>query len=204
MKEKKNYQNQLIEIINGLDSKKSLFLHSCCGPCSTRALSFLCDYFDITVFYYNPNIEPLEEYEKRKSEQKRFIKEFNHANIDFLDCDYQNEDFKNAVIGLEGEKEGGARCPVCYKLRMKKTALMAKKLGYDYFGTTLTVSPYKHSDWINEIGALLEREIGVKYLYSDFKKQDGYKKSIELSKEYNLYRQDYCGCSYGRDYDKNN
>ena len=194
-----NYQNKLMEIINNLDKRPKLLLHSCCGPCSTAVLSFLVPYFDITVLYYNPNIEPIEEYLKRKNEQIRFIKEYKHDNIDFLDCDYDNETFKSRVKGLEKEKEGGARCPVCYRLRLEYTAIKAKELGYDYFGTTLTVSPYKHSKTINEIGESLEKEYGINFLYSDFKKKDGYKKSIEMSKEYNLYRQDYCGCLYGKD-----
>ena len=193
-----NYQNKLLEIIASLDKRPKLLLHSCCGPCSTAVLRFLEPYFDITVLYYNPNIEPIEEYLKRKSEQIRFIDEFKHNTIKFMDCDYDNETFKNKVKGLEHEKEGGARCPVCYRLRLEYTAQKAQELGYDYFGTTLTVSPYKHSATINAIGGELESIYGIKYLYSDFKKNDGYKKSIEMSKEYNLYRQDYCGCTYGR------
>ena len=194
-----NYQNKLLELINSLDYRPKLFLHSCCGPCSTTVITMLKEYFDITVFYYNPNIEPREEYEKRKSEQIRLIKEFDSEFVKFLDCDYANEEFRSVAKGLEEEKEGGARCSVCFKLRLEKTALKAKKLGFEYFGTTLTVSPYKNSKVINAIGAMLEDNFGVKYLYSDFKKNDGYKKSIELSKKYDLYRQNYCGCLYGRD-----
>lgn len=196
-----NYQNKLYELIANLDYRPKLLLHSCCGPCSTTVLSFLKDYFDITVLYYNPNIEPITEYNKRKSEQIRFINELNDKSIKFLDCDYDNASFKKAVVGLEKEKEGGARCGVCFKLRLTKTVLLAKDMHFDYFGTTLTVSPYKNSKLINKIGAFLEQKYGVQYLYSDFKKNDGYKKSIMLSKEYNLYRQNYCGCLYGRDYD---
>ncbi len=195
---KVNYQNKLMTIINSLQTRPHILLHSCCGPCSTTVLTFLATYFDITVFYYNPNIEPRAEYEKRKQEQIRFIQEFNNEHITFLDCDYANQDFRSKVKGLEQEKEGGARCAVCFKLRLEETARLAKKLNFDYFGTTLTVSPHKNSQIINEIGALLEGEYGVKYLYSDFKKKDGYKKSIELSKQYHLYRQDYCGCLFGR------
>ena len=195
---KVNYQNKLMTIINSLQTRPHILLHSCCGPCSTTVLTFLVTYFDITVFYYNPNIEPRAEYEKRKQEQIRFIQEFNNEHITFLDCDYANQDFRKQVVGLEQEKEGGARCAVCFKLRLEETARLAKKLNFDYFGTTLTVSPHKNSQIINEIGALLETEYGVKYLYSDFKKKDGYKKSIELSKQYHLYRQDYCGCLFGR------
>ena len=187
-----------MEIISNLDTRPKLLLHSCCGPCSTAVLSFLVPYFDITVLYYNPNIEPYEEYLKRKNEQIRFIKEYQHKEINFLDCDYDNESFRNKVKGLEHEKEGGARCPVCYRIRLEFTAIKAKEMGYDYFGTTLTVSPYKHSKTINEIGESLEKEYKIKFLYSDFKKKDGYKKSIEMSREYNLYRQDYCGCLMGK------
>ncbi len=193
-----NYHKKLLEIISSLDYKPSLLLHSCCGPCSTQVLSFLAPYFNITVFYYNPNIEPEEEYLKRKKEQIRFIKEFD-ANIKLLDCDYDNLEFKRVTTGLENIKEGGARCPVCFMLRMEKTASVAKENNFEYFGTTLTVSPYKNSKQINLLGSVLENRYNIKYLYSDFKKEDGYKKSIILSKEYNLYRQDYCGCMYGRD-----
>lgn len=193
-----NYQNELLKLIESLDYTPNLLLHSCCGPCSTAVLTFLEPFFNITVLYYNPNIEPKGEYEKRKKEQIRFITEFNKSNIKFMDCDYDNEAFHEVVKGLEKEPEGGARCPVCFKLRMEKTAKIALENNFDYFGTTLTVSPYKNSLQINKIGSLLEHEYNVKYLYSDFKKKDGYKKSIELSKEYNLYRQDYCGCLYGR------
>ena len=193
-----NYQNKMQEIIESLNFRPKLLLHSCCGPCSTTVLSLLASYFDITVLYYNPNIEPKEEYYKRKEEQIRFIKEFNNEHIKFMDCDYNNQDFRSRVVGLEQEREGGARCAVCFKLRLEKTAEIAKALDFDYFGTTLTVSPHKNSEVINKIGALLETEYGVKYLYSDFKKKDGYKRSIELSKKYNLYRQDYCGCLFGR------
>lgn len=193
-----NYHKKLLEIISLLDYKPSLLLHSCCGPCSTQVLSFLAPYFNITVFYYNPNIEPEEEYLKRKNEQIRFIKEFD-ANIKLLDCDYDNLEFKRVTKGLENIKEGGARCPVCFMLRMEKTASVAKENNFEYFGTTLTVSPYKNSKQINLLGSVLENRYNIKYLYSDFKKEDGYKKSIILSKEYNLYRQDYCGCMYGRD-----
>lgn len=193
-----NYHNELLKIIDSLTDKPKLLLHSCCGPCSTAVLSFLEPYFDITVLYYNPNIEPVEEYNLRKSEQIKFIKNYNKPNIKFLDCDYDNESFKKATIGLEHELEGGARCPVCFKLRLEKTAKIARENNYTYFGTTLTVSPHKNSAQINQIGGLLESIYGVKYLYSDFKKKDGYKKSIILSKEYDLYRQDYCGCLFGR------
>ncbi len=191
-----NYQKMLEAIVTNLKNRPKLLLHSCCGPCSTTCISFLADYFDITVFYYNPNIEPEEEYYKRKAEQLKFLKEF-EKEISFLDCSYANEDFEKAVKGLENEKEGGKRCSICFYLRLKKTALVAKEKGFDYFGTTLTVSPHKNSLVINKIGEQISKEVGIPFLYSDFKKNDGYKKSIELSKKYDLYRQNYCGCNYG-------
>lgn len=193
-----NYQTKLLEIVNNLDGVKKLLLHSCCGPCSTTCISFLTNYFDITVLYYNPNIEPKEEYEKRKNEQLKFLHNFEGKHkIEFLDCDYDNEAFEAIAKGYEEEKEGGARCSRCFYLRLKKSATIAKEKGFDYFGTTLTVSPHKNSQVINTIGEKISKEVGIPFLYSDFKKQDGYKKSIELSKEYDLYRQNYCGCSYG-------
>lgn len=193
-----NYQKKLIELVENLDYTPKLLLHSCCAPCSTTCISFLTNYFDVTVLYYNPNIEPVEEYNKRKEEQIRFINEFRSKNkVDIMDIDYDNKTFKKSVAGLENEPEGGARCHKCYYLRLSKTALLAKENNFDYFGTTLTVSPYKNSKIINEMGLKIENEKGVKYLISDFKKNEGYKKSIELSKKYHLYRQHYCGCSYG-------
>ena len=194
-----NYQNELDKLISSLTYKPNLLLHSCCGPCSTEVLTYLEPYFNITVIYYNPNIEPIKEYLKRKNEQIRFINEFNQENIKFLDCDYDNNVFHEQVKGLEHELEGKARCPVCFRIRLEYTALKAKELGFEYFGTTLTVSPYKNSKQINTLGGILSNKYSIKYLYSDFKKKDGYKKSIELSKKYNLYRQDYCGCLYSRE-----
>ncbi len=194
-----NYNKKMKEIINNLTGRKKILLHSCCGPCSTSCIERLTPYFDITVLYYNPNIEPKEEYEKRKQNQIDFIKKYKSINkLDFLDCDYDNDIYHEKVKGLEHEKEGGARCNVCYFLRMEHTAALAKKLGYDFFGTTLTVSPYKHSKTINEIGEKISKIHNVNFLYSDFKKEEGYKRSIELAKEYNLYRQDYCGCMYAK------
>ena len=188
-----NYQLELEKIINNLDGKKKLLLHSCCAPCSSYVITYLKDYFDITILYYNPNIEPFEEYNKRKEEQIRLCNIF---NIKVLDCDYDNDIFHQTVLGLESCKEGGNRCFKCYELRLEKTASLAS--GYDYFGTTLTVSPFKNSNKLNEIGLNLEKKYNVKYLVSDFKKKEGYKKSILLSKEYNLYRQDFCGCIYSK------
>ena len=193
---KTNYDKVLDEIINKLNGRKpSILLHSCCAPCSTAVISRLKDYFDVTIFYYNPNIEPLEEYLKRKEEQKRIVSEF---GIKFLDCDYENEKFKSMSKGLEDLPEGGYRCHKCYELRLTKTALTAKENNFLYFGTTLTVSPYKNSKQINILGSILQDKYNIKYLFSDFKKGDGYKKSIEYSKEYNLYRQDYCGCLFSK------
>lgn len=193
-----NYQNELDNLIKSLDYKPNLLLHSCCGPCSTEVLTYLAPYFNITVLYYNPNIEPFEEYLKRKNEQIRFINEFKHDNIKFLDCDYENEIFHENVKGLENEREGKARCPVCFRVRLDYTARKAKELNFEYFGTTLTVSPHKNSKQINILGGIIGDKYNIKYLFSDFKKKDGYKKSVELAKKYNLYRQDYCGCLYGK------
>ena len=176
-----------------------ILLHSCCAPCSSHVISVLTEYADITILYYNPNIEPFEEYEKRKQEEIRFIEQYPNKNkLDIIDCDYDNNLFKEMSKGLEQEKEGGARCIKCYHLRLDKTASMASKLNYDYFATTLTVSPLKDSYKLNEIGLLLQDKYNIKYLVSDFKKKEGYKHSIELAKEYDLYRQDYCGCIYSK------
>ncbi len=194
-----NFDKQMWEEIKRLDTVPSLLLHSCCAPCSSTVISILSNYFKVTVFYYNPNIDTKEEYEKRKKEQIKFISEYKSKNkVSFLDCDYEQESFLNKVRGLENEPERGARCPVCFRLRLEKTAKEAKKSKFDYFATTLTLSPYKNASQINEIGLFLEKNIGVKYLVSDFKKNDGYKKSIEYSKMFNLYRQDYCGCKFSK------
>ena len=194
-----NYQKVLDEIINNLDYVPNLLLHTCCAPCSSAVIEYLANYFNITVYYYNPNISPEEEYLKRKEEQIRFLNTFKSPNkLDMIDADYNYNDFLDTIKGLENELEGGKRCFKCYNLRLEKTAIKAKELGYDYFGTTLTVSPYKNSNKLNEIGSILEKKYDIKYLYSDFKKKEGYKRSIELSKKYNLYRQDYCGCIYSK------
>ncbi len=190
---------------NGLQDDKAmrLILHSCCAPCSSHVISVLTEYFNITVLYYNPNIEPYDEYLKRKNEEIRFIKEFSEGgntrhSLDLIDCDYDNDKFHEMVRGMEMLPEGGERCFLCYEERLRKAALVARDNGYDFFTTTLSVSPYKNAEKINEIGDRLEKEIGVKFLYSDFKKKNGYLNSIKLSKEYNLYRQDYCGCIYSK------
>lgn len=191
-----NYQKELEKLISTLDHKPTLLLHSCCAPCSSYVLEYLEPYFKITVLYYNPNIEPINEYLKRKEEQINFIKNV-HPNISILDVQYDNDLYSEVVEGLEGEREGGSRCYKCYKLRIEKTASLADDK-YEYFGTTLSVSPHKNANFINEIGKELEQKYNSKFLISDFKKNEGYKRSIVLSKEYNLYRQDYCGCKYSK------
>ncbi len=174
----------------------TLLLHSCCAPCSSACLERLKEHFRITVLYYNPNIDEREEYEKRKAEQIRFLEETGWA--DFLDCDHDNEAFERLARGLEEEPERGKRCYACYALRLRKTAEAAAAGGYDYFATTLTLSPLKNADWLNELGEKEGGRYGVKYLFSDFKKQGGYLRSIALSKEYALYRQSFCGCRFSK------
>lgn len=193
-----NYDKLLEDLISKLDYRPKLLLHSCCGPCSSYVIDYLKDYFDITIIYYNPNIEPQEEYEKRLQEQIKLIKKLNIPYVKLMDIEYNNVDYKKAVVGYEEEKEGGIRCHFCYELRLTKTAKIANEHDFEYFGTTLTVSPYKNANILNAIGEKLESEYKVKWLYSDFKKKEGYKKSIELSKKYNLYRQDYCGCLFSK------
>ena len=191
-----NYDKLMQEEIASLNGeRKSVLLHTCCGPCSSACIERLHNDLDVTVYYYNPNIEPKEEYLKRKETQIGLLKEL---NIPYIDADYDNEEFREKVKGLETEPEGGARCPVCFKMRLDKTARVAKENNFDYFCTSLTVSPHKNSAIINLIGESVSKELGVKYLYADFKKREGYKRSIELSREYNLYRQDYCGCLFSK------
>lgn len=192
---KENYNNLFKNEVANFDKKHSILLHSCCAPCSSHVISVLKDYFDITILYYNPNISPIQEYEKRKQEQISFIKQLD-CGIKIMDCDYDNDVYEECIKGLENEKEGGARCLKCFRLRLEKTAKLASINNFDYFCTTLTVSPYKNSQVINNIGKELMNIYNVKWLYSDFKKEEGYKHSIALSKQYNLYRQDYCGCIY--------
>ena len=194
-----NYQLELEKELKKIEgTKPKLLLHVCCAPCSSYVLTCLCDYFDITILYYNPNISPYEEYEKRLNEAKRLIKELNKENIHIMECDYENDEFENIAKGLEDAPEGGIRCRKCYKLRIEKAAKYAKENNFDYFTTTLTISPLKNSQVLNQIGKELEEKYNVKYLYSDFKKKEGYKTSIILSKKYNLYRQNYCGCIYSK------
>lgn len=200
MNQKINYQKQLDEIIQNLNGRiPKLLVHSCCAPCSSYVLEYLNKYFDITVLYYNPNIYPFEEYEFRKEEQKRLISEKNWVNkVEFMDCDYENEKFNTLVKGHEKDKEGGKRCEICFDLRLEKTAEIASENDFDYFVTTLSISPLKNAEILNQTGKKFEKKYGVSYLPSDFKKKGGYLRSIELSKEFSLYRQNYCGCVYSK------
>lgn len=188
-----------IEEIKTLQLVPNLLLHSCCAPCSSQVISTLTNFFNITILYYNPNIYPKEEYLKRKEEQKKLLNKIESINkLNIIDCDYDNEVYEQTIKGLEKEKEGGARCYKCFSLRLEKTAKIGEENNYDYFSTTLTISPHKNSKIINIIGKSLEEKYNIKWLYSDYKKKDGYKKSIELSKKYNLHRQNYCGCIYSK------
>lgn len=192
---KVNYQLELEKILNNLKGKPRLLLHACCGVCSSYVLEYLSKYFEITVLYYNPNIYPRVEYDKRLLNQKKIIDEM-VPQVKLKTVTYDENEFLDYVDGLEDEPEGGVRCTKCFILRMEKTAIIAKEENYDYFCTTLSVSPYKDSQRLNKIGKYLEEKYGVKYLYSDFKKKNGYKRSNELAREYDIYRQDYCGCRY--------
>lgn len=198
-----NYQKKLDEIleaVKGNEKVPTLLLHACCAPCSSYVLEYLSNYFKITIYYYNPNIYPIDEYTRRINELKEFVKVFKTKNeVSFKEEEYKIEAFYKSVKGLEKLGERSERCYNCYKFRMENSAIYAKENNYDYFTTTLSISPYKNSNWINEIGALLEEKYGIKYLYSDFKKRNGYKRSLELSKIYNLYRQSYCGCVYSKE-----
>lgn len=208
---KVNYQKEMEKIIGRLESRPTLFLHSCCAPCSSYCMEYTREYFDVTVFYYNPNISSDEEYRKRLEEEKRLIAAFNKqletgnfvmnssshaAKIHIVEGDYQPQDFYNIARGLEQCPEGGSRCFKCYELRLRESFRVAKELGFDYVASTLTISPLKNADKINEIGFALAEEYGVSWLPCDFKKKNGYKRSIELSKEFDLYRQNFCGCVY--------
>lgn len=197
---KQNYQKMLEETIAKNQREErvpSLLLHSCCAPCSSYCLEYLSQYFKITVFYYNPNIYPESEYTKRIWEQQKLIDELPAKHpISFMAGPYDKERFYEMASGLEHVKEGGARCMKCYELRLREAAKIAKNAGFDYFTTTLSISPLKKAERLNEIGQRLGEEYEVEYLLSDFKKKNGYKRSIELSKIYGLYRQDYCGCEF--------
>lgn len=206
-----NYQKILDKTIKDIENKNirpSLLVHSCCAPCSSYVLEYLNNYFNITVLYYNPNIFPEDEYLKRKNEQIRFINEkFSKSDnindnpnisVKFMDCDYDNMVYTTSVKGFEKEPEGGKRCEICFKLRLEKTAKLAKENNFDYFVTTLTISPLKNAELLNSIGDEYSKKYDIPYLLSDFKKKEGYKRSIQLSKEYNLYRQNFCGCVYSK------
>lgn len=207
MKRNVNYQVELDKILDGIQQDiqtgkqiPTLLLHSCCAPCSSYVLEYLSRYFAITIFYYNPNISEATEYQKRVKEQQRLIQELPvKYPIRFMEGIYDPSEYDRAVMGLENLGERSKRCYECYKLRLKKTAEIAKEDHYDYFTTTLSISPYKNAGWLNEIGMMLESEMGISYLCADFKKKNGYKRSIELSAQYNLYRQDFCGCKYSKE-----
>lgn len=195
-----NYQLLMEEEIQKNKEKiPTLLLHSCCAPCSSYVLEYLSQFFAITVFYYNPNIYPKEEFYKREEEQREFIEKLNAKNrISFVRGEFEDDKFYEAVKGLEDEKEGGQRCRTCFELRLSKTAAIAKDMGFDYFTTTLSISPHKNCSVLNEVGAEVGEKYGVKYLFSDFKKKGGYKRSCEISREYGMYRQDYCGCVFSK------
>lgn len=200
--QKKNYQLMLDNVISGIQksgSKPTLLLHVCCAPCSSYVLEYLSGFFDITVFFYNPNITSEEEYRYRIAESLRLLREMPlKGKVEFLEGRYDVQDFFSVAKGLETEPEGGKRCFKCYELRLREAAEYAKNNGFEYFTTTLSISPYKNAEKLNMIGDSVADEYGVKYLFSDFKKKNGYKRSIELSTEYGLYRQNYCGCVYSR------
>lgn len=197
-----NYQVVLDTLIKENEKKKivpTLLLHACCAPCSSYVLEYLSNYFKITIFYYNPNITEKSEYQKRVKEEKRLLQEMKFTYpVSFIEGKYDPDTFFEMAKGKENLKERDIRCYDCYKLRLRETAQVAKEKGFDYFGTTLSVSPHKNSEWLNEIGKSLSDEVDVPYLFSDFKKKEGYKRSIELSKIYHLYRQNYCGCIYSK------
>ena len=198
----RNYAKELERLIQKLQQEGKvprLLLHACCAPCSSAVLEYLSQYFAITLLYYNPNIAPLEEYQKREAELRRLISQmkFTHP-VELLPCQYDGQAFVQAARGLEGEPEGGKRCEACFRLRLRYTAQEAARLRFDYYTTTLSISPMKNAPLLNQLGEEIGREFGVAHLPSDFKKKDGYKRSVQLSKEYDLYRQDYCGCAFSK------
>ena len=196
--QKRNYQLEMeAEIARLAGRRPSLLLHSCCGPCSSAVLERLTGHFRVTVLYYNPNIEPEEEYLRRLSEQRRLLSLL-PQDIPLLPCDYDHEAFAAFAPALADAPEGGERCLACFALRLNRTAELAKRHGFEYFTTTLSVSPHKNADTLNRVGAEAGERHGVRYLYADFKKKNGYLRSIQLSAEYGLYRQNYCGCSFSR------
>ena len=199
---KRNYQIELDRVLTALQARRPrLLLQSCCGPCSSYVLSYLTQHFDVTLLYYNPNIQPREEYDKRLACQKDLLRKA-FPEVELMECSYDGEAFARASVGLEQEPEGGARCAVCFRLRLEETARRAAAGGFDWFSTTLTVSPHKNAAVINAIGEALAAQYGVAWLPSDFKKRDGYRQSIALSHTYELYRQDYCGCLFAREAQK--
>ncbi|MFV0275319.1 MAG: epoxyqueuosine reductase QueH [Bacilli bacterium] len=196
---KNNYHKIMLEQIDKLDKKRKykLLLHSCCGPCSSYVILFLSKYFDIEILFFNPNIHPKDEFTKRLEEQIRLVEKMGFS-YNVIDHGHQSESFYEVVKGYEKLGEGSKRCDKCFKLRLEKTALYALKNNFDYFTTSLTISPLKNAETLNNIGESLAKEYNLKFLNSDFKKDNGYKKSVELSKEYNMYRQDYCGCVFSQ------
>lgn len=198
----RNYAKELERLIQKLQQEGKvprLLLHACCAPCSSAVLEYLSQYFAITLLYYNPNIAPLEEYQKREAELRRLVSQmkFTHP-VELLPCQYDGQAFVQAARGLEGEPEGGKRCEACFRLRLRYAAQEAARLRFDYYTTTLSISPMKNAPLLNQLGEEIGREFGVAHLPSDFKKKDGYKRSVQLSKEYDLYRQDYCGCAFSK------
>ena len=198
----RNYAKELERLIQKLQQEGKvprLLLHACCAPCSSAVLEYLSQYFAITLLYYNPNIAPLEEYQKREAELRRLVSQmkFTHP-VALLPCQYGGQAFVQAAQGLEGEPEGGKRCEACFRLRLRYAAQEAARLRFDYYTTTLSISPMKNAPLLNQLGEEIGREFGVAHLPSDFKKKDGYKRSVQLSKEYDLYRQDYCGCAFSK------
>ncbi len=197
---KVNYQKELDKLIDSFQGEvKSVVLHSCCAPCSSYCVEYLSEHFDIMVLFYNPNIYPREEYFRRVSEQKDFLKKMMSKNkIDFIEGDYDTNSFFNNSSSRAVEQEGGRACKNCYRFRLKRAAEVALEIGYDYFATTLSISPHKNSQDINKIGEEVAEEIGISHLPSDFKKKNGYKRSVEISRDMGLYRQDYCGCVFSK------
>ena len=202
--QKQNYSLMLEKTISALSGKRpKLLLHACCAPCSSYVLEYLSSHFDITVFFFNPNISPESEYEFRKNELLRLINEMPLSNtVNVMFGRYDPNEFYEMARGLEDLNEGGERCRRCYRLRLSECARVAKENGFDYFTTTLSISPYKNAEWLNTIGAEEGKNAGIEYLFSDFKKKNGYKRSCELSAEYSLYRQDYCGCEFSKQKNK--
>ena len=195
----RNYQKELDEIIKGLDRTPTLLLHACCAPCSSYVLEYLSQYFEITLFYYNPNITEKAEYCRRVEEAKRLISEMQLKHpVHFLEGKYDPGTYLEAVKGHESDPEGGDRCGICFELRLHEAARICAEGGYDFYTTTLTISPLKNAPKLNAIGEAIAEELGIVWLPSDFKKKGGYLRSIELSKEHGLYRQDYCGCAFSK------